>query len=200
MAQRYIILTLLLVGILLLVCQSDPFTALDWALGLVSRGRFFVGAWLSTLLWERKDRVNLYYYTLYYFRRTDKANGKLSSRIDPVNQKLCWNLWFPAGTVSLLQGVLRVTFLNIWWHYLKKKKNVNVIQSHLIMQMTISFSSQGTSVIFWAVIIPHVDCIYLWAVLTGRCAFIHVWRWWLNGGKYVTVSLMELIASLIHFQ
>ena len=43
MAQSYIIFTSVLVGILLLlVCQSDPFTAaLDWDLGLVSQGNFF---------------------------------------------------------------------------------------------------------------------------------------------------------------
>ena len=50
MAQRYIILTSLLVGILPLVCQYDLFTALDWDLGLVSRGRFLEGTWLSTVL------------------------------------------------------------------------------------------------------------------------------------------------------
>ena len=56
MAQRYIILTSMLVGILLPVWQTDPFTALDWDLGLVSRGRFLVGTWLSTVFYKKKER------------------------------------------------------------------------------------------------------------------------------------------------
>ena len=37
---------------------------------------------------ERSRKLYLRVAPLYYFRRTDKANGKLSARIDPVNQKI----------------------------------------------------------------------------------------------------------------
>lgn len=59
--------------------------------------------------------------------------------------------------------------LNNSSHY---QKNIIAIQSYLIRQITISLPCQVRTVIFSVVIILHVDYIYLWAALTGRCAYI----------------------------